>query len=655
MPQWSPKDSESLYNVPNWGQGFFSINDSGNVCVTPGGTRGGARIDLYELIDTILQRGVAAPILLRFDGILRARVRQMRSAFDKARAEFGYEAPFRGVYPIKVNQERTVVEALLAEGRPHGMGLEVGSKPELLAGIALQAGEGALLICNGYKDEEYVEMALLSSQLGITPIIVVEKFTELETVMRAAARLGVRPTIGVRSKLAVKGSGRWQNSVGDRSKFGLTTREIVMVVERLRDSGRLDCLKLLHFHIGSQITDIRALKQAMREGTNTLIGLSRMGVRIEWFDVGGGLGVDYDGSSTNIDSSMNYTMEEYARDVVWHLGEACREADIAEPTIVTESGRALVSHHAVLVGEVVGVSHFDSRGSPAPPRDDEPEVVLKLAELLGQVTAENHQECYHDANELREEAMLLFNTSRLGLPDRARIEDLYFRTCEKILRITREMDYVPEELEHLERDLSDTYFVNFSIFQSMPDSWAIRQMFPVMPLHRHREEPVRRGVLADLTCDSDGKIEQFIDLRNSKSTLELHPFQEDAPYYLGFFLIGAYQEILGDMHNLFGDTNIVHVDVDESGRPKLTHVLRGDRVKEVLSYVRYFEGDVLRDLRRHVEAALDKGTMTYEESAAFLRRYEAALNGYTYLTRQREIQNRPLMETRVEDPAELQG
>jgi arginine decarboxylase len=636
MTPWTHVDGEALYNVPNWGRGYFRINTEGNVEATPEGPDrpGSPAIDLYKLIGQILRRGIATPILLRFDGILRARVRELNQAFNSARAEFNYQGAYRGVFPIKVNQQRHVVEALLEEGRKHGTGLEVGSKPELLAAIALQADGGSLLLCNGYKDENYIETALLSSKLGIHPIIVVEKFSELSTILSASSRLGIQPVIGVRSKLGGRGSGRWSDSGGDRSKFGLTSRQIVDLVETLKAAGRLECLELLHFHVGSQVTDIRAIKNALREATRTLIDLHAMGARIKWMDVGGGLGVDYDGSSTNFESSMNYSLTEYARDVVYHLSEACKEAEIPEPNIVTESGRALTAHHAVLVTEVLGVTDFASNGQPAPAGPDEHELIKNAASTCDTVSAKNFQESYHDALQLRDEAMVLFNVGQLTLRERARVEELFWRTCQKILRIIRALPYVPDDLANLERDMADTYFLNFSLFQSLPDSWAINQLFPVLPLHRLNEQPTRHAVLADITCDSDGKIDRFIDLRDVKRTLELHPLRPNESYYLGFFLVGAYQEILGDMHNLFGDPNIVHVDLDEQGRPRVSHVVRGDRTQEVLSYVEYFEEDLLTRVRRHIERSLEEGRMTFEESALLQRRYEAGLASYTYLARE---------------------
>jgi len=643
MATWSHVDSETLYNVPNWGRGYFRINAEGNAEVTPEGPTvpGGPTIDIHKLIGEIQRRGIEMPILLRFDGILRSRVREINDAFNKARAELDYEAPYRLVFPIKVNQQRHVVEGLMKEGKKYGMGLEVGSKPELLATLALQAGgEGSMVVCNGYKDREYVETALLASKLGLLTILVVEKFSEIHTILAAADELKIRPVIGVRTKLSGAGSGRWKESGGDRSKFGLTTRQMVQLVELLKERGRIDSLQLLHFHLGSQITHIRALKNALREGTRTLIGLRELGAPIDFFDVGGGLGVDYDGSSTSFESSMNYSLQEYANDVVYHIAEACIDAGIPMPTILSESGRALTAHHAVLVAEVLGVSEFtNSNGvKRAEEPAEEPQILTNFADICEGVTAKNFQETYHDALQLREEGMTLFNVGQLTLPQRARVEELFWRTCDKILKVTRSMSYVPDDLANLERDMADTYFLNFSIFQSVPDAWAIQQLFPVLPIHRHNEQPTRRAVLADITCDSDGKIDRFIDLRDVKRVIELHPLHKTSPYYIGFFLVGAYQEILGDMHNLFGDTNVVHVDIGEDGRPKLTHVVRGDKVEEVLSYVEYFETDLLASLRRNIEKAIEEDRISFEESARLLRRYEAGLASYTYLTRDRDAE-----------------
>jgi arginine decarboxylase len=639
MANWNHVDAEALYGIASWGSGYFRVQKNGNVaCFPEGGALGpdpqGPSIDLYDLIEQIRRRGVELPILLRFDGVLRSRVRELWRVMDQARKEFDYQAPFQAVFPIKVNQQRHVVEAMLDEGRRHGMGLECGSKPELLAVLGTLSDQDALVICNGYKDPDYIETALLGSKLGLKPIIVIEKFNEVHKIIQASQRLGIRPRVGVRTKLADIGSGRWKDSAGDRSKFGLTTRQIVQVVETLREAGMLDSLVLLHFHIGSQITAIRSIKQAMREATRTLVSLREMGAPIEYFDVGGGLGVDYDGSSTNFESSMNYSMQEYANDVVYHLAEACKAAEIPQPVIVSESGRAMTAHHAVLVTDVLGVTDFNAANPPPRATPEEPDQIRHISDVCENIGGKNYLESYHDAMQIREEAMTLFNVGQLTLSERARVEELFWRICEKILRITRQLDYVPDDLAHLERDMADTYFLNFSVFQSMPDSWAIGQLFPVMPIHRLLEKPTRHAILADITCDSDGKIDRFIDLRDVKRTIELHPHQAHEPYLIGMFLLGAYQEILGDMHNLFGDTNVVHVDMD-NGKPRLTHVVRGDRVQEVLSYVEYFEGDLLARLRRSIEAALAADRLTFEESALLQKRYEKGLAGYTYLSETR--------------------
>ncbi|MFT4649311.1 MAG: arginine decarboxylase [Glaciecola sp.] len=633
MTSWSPAESARLYHVAEWGDEYFHVGENGNVEVTPEGPGNGS-IDLFELVGQIQARGVEAPMLIRFDGILRNQVRRMHGAFNHAREEFGYVGAYRGIYPIKVNQDRLVTEVLLDEGRQFGMGLEVGSKPELIAGIALQAGGGSLLICNGYKDREYVEMAILSTQIGITAIIVIEKFTEVQTIIEAYKTLGIRPTLGVRCKLSFRSSGRWQESVGDRSKFGLTSEEIVGTVNLLREHDMLDCLQLLHYHIGSQISHIQSIKQAMNESTQVFVGLQSMGVNIQFFDVGGGLGVDYDGSQTDTDSSRNYSLQEYADDVVWALMDCCSKNNLPEPTILSESGRAVVAQHAVLIGEVVGVTSLSTNGIPDWECNEElDDTVQFMREGMLDIDASNYLSRYHDANDLREKSLTLFRTGHLSLKQRALVERSYWSTLQEVLQVALAQDSMPEEMEHLIEAMADTYFVNFSIFQSLPDAWAIDHLFPIMPVHRLAEAPDRKAVIADLTCDSDGKLSRFIDERGYKSILEVHKFDANDPYFMGFFLVGAYQEILGDMHNLFGDTNVVHVDLDSKGRPKLTQVVGGEKVKELLSYVEYFEEDLLRSLRSHVEKALEEERMSYEDSARFWARYERALMGYTYLAR----------------------
>jgi arginine decarboxylase len=625
---WTTKDSAALYNVGGWSSGYFRINEAGHVEVTPSGPDGPG-IDLHDLSLDVQRRGLGMPLLMRFPDILDSRVRTLVGCFEKAFQDSGYKGRYRGVYTIKVNQQHQVVEELVRFGRPYGLGLEAGSKPELLAGLALLDNPDALLILNGYKDAEYIETALLAQKLGRHPIIVIDRYRELDLVLQVASRLGIRPHIGVRAKLTTKGAGKWMESTGDRSKFGLSASELVLLVDRLRDANMLDCLELLHFHIGSQISAVRAIKDAMQEACRIYVEMVRAGAGLRFIDAGGGLGVDYDGSSTNWHSSTNYTMQEYANDVVTAVHDACEQAEIPHPDILTESGRALVAHHSVLVFNVLDVNEVLAGQTPPSTSDDDPPVIQKLIETWRGVSRKNFQEAYHDALQLKEEGNSLFNVGLLDLRGRARVEQLFWGCCEAILKIIRDLDYVPDDLEGLEKNLADTYYGNFSVFQSMPDHWAVKQLFPILPLHRLNERPTRRGVVADLTCDSDGKIAQFIELRDVKSTLELHPF-DGKPYYLGVFLVGAYQEILGDLHNLFGDTNAVHISLDEKGY-RIDHVVEGDTVEEVLSYVQYPKKYLTTRMRQANEEALRRGLLTFEESALLMRRFEEGLAGYTYL------------------------
>ncbi len=635
--QWTLKDSAELYNVAGWSAGFFRVNDAGHVDSTPLGPDGPS-VDLYELVLDVQRRGLGLPLLVRFSDILDSRIRMLVGCFESAIRDYGYRGRYRGVYPIKVNQQHQVVEELVRFGRPFNLGLEAGSKPELLAGLTLLDNPDALLILNGYKDVEYVETALLAQKLGRYPIIVIDRYRELDLVLQVSRRLGIRPHIGVRAKLTTKGAGKWMESTGDRSKFGLTATEMVNLVDKLRDTQMLDCLELVHFHIGSQISAVRAIKDAMREATRVFVELAKSGASLKFMDVGGGLGVDYDGSSTNWSSSTNYTTQEYANDVVAAILEGCDKSGIPHPDIVSESGRALVAHHSVLVFNVLDVNEVVAGQVPPQVGADEPQVIQSLAEAWRGVSRKNFQESYHDALQLKEEATNLFNLGLLDLRARARVEQLFWGCCEAILKIIRDLDYVPDDLENLEKGLSDTYYGNFSVFQSAPDHWAVKQLFPTMPLHRLNERPTRRGIIADLTCDSDGKVDQFIDLRSVKECLELHTF-DGSPYYLGMFLVGAYQEILGDLHNLFGDTNAVHVSLDHNGY-RIEHVVEGDSVGEVLGYVQYDRRNLSARMRQANEEALRKGLLTFEESALLMRRFEEGMSGYTYLE---------------EDPATLAG
>ncbi len=629
MRAWTVKDSLELYNVPGWGRDFFSINSAGRVEVAPAGS-GSPKIDLKELVDDLRSRGLNLPFLIRFSDILKARVQQLCGSFQQAIAENEYKGNYRGVYPIKVNQQRHVVEELVEYGRPYNLGIEAGSKPELLVALALQENPDALILCNGYKDKAYIETALLAQKLGRHVIIIMDRVAEMEMVLAAAAELGIRPVVGVRARLSTKGAGKWVESTGDRSKFGLTTAEIVATVERLRSEGMLDCLQLLHFHIGSQISAIRAVKDALQEASRIYVELHALGANMRFIDCGGGLGVDYDGSQTNFHSSVNYTLQEYASDIVSQVAEACNAEGVPHPDIVTESGRALVAHHSVLVFNVLGTNEILGGQIPESLARDEHRVIQNLYETYAGVSRKNFLEAYHDALQIKEEAINAFKLGILDLKARARVEELFWATCERILKIVRDLPYVPDDLEGLERQLSDTYYCNFSLFQSLPDHWAVRQLFPTMPIDRLNKAPTRRAVLADLTCDSDGKMDEFIDLRDVKHFLDLHPLNGE-PYYIATFLVGAYQEILGDLHNLFGDTDAVHVRLDGDDY-RIEHVVEGDSVTEVLSYVQYSKEDLVARVRRAVENAVREKRLSPAESGRLMRRYEEGLEGYTYLT-----------------------
>ncbi len=626
--RWVDRALET-YNIRGWGKGYFSVNDRGHLVAHPKGP-GTESLDMKELVDELRERGIGLPLLIRFSEIVQARVTEINEAFGHAIAEFGYRGAYRGVYPIKVNQDRYLVERLVEYGRPYHYGLEAGSKPELLAVMALLEDEDALIVCNGYKDEEYVETALLASKLGRKVILVAEKPSELRLIHRLAESTGVRPRIGARARLSTPGSGHWQESGGDRSKFGLAARDLIDAVAYLREVGRLECFELLHFHLGSQIPSIRSIKDALREAVRVYVNLVQMGVPLGYLDVGGGLGVDYDGSQSDYPSSLNYTLQEYANDIVYGIKEACDPAGVPHPTIVSESGRAAVAHHAALIIDVLDAAEFTVGAIPDQPPDGAEQPLRSLFDSYQEVRPDNLLEAYHDAISYRDDCFNLFHLGHLSLTHRGLAENVFWATCARIWRLARELPQIPEELLTLEHDLADTYFCNFSVFQSVPDSWAIDQLFPVLPIHRLDEEPSRRAVLADITCDSDGRIDRFIEPGAEKSVLELHPFTGE-PYYLGVFLVGAYQEILGDLHNLFGDTNMVQVSIDPEEGYEIENVIEGDTVTDVLRYVRYSRKDLIARVRRATEAAVKAKRMTLEESKHMLRMYEQGLSGYTYL------------------------
>jgi len=625
---WTVADAADLYEVSRWGKGYFSVGAAGNLLVHPG-KQADRSIDLKQLVDRLQMRGIDLPILLRFGEILQHRLKEIHDAFVQAMAEGGYRGDYCCVYPIKVNQQRQVVEEVLRFGRPYRFGLEAGSKPELLAVIAL-ADNDTPIICNGFKDAEFIETAMLAQKIGRQIMPVVERFSELEQILEQSERLGVRPCIGMRVKLATRGSGRWQASGGFRSKFGLTVGELMRGLDLLAARGMADCFQLLHYHQGSQITNIRHIKAALNEAARVYVELVKRGAGLRYLDVGGGLGVDYDGSQTNFESSVNYSLQEYANDVVAHVQNVCDEAGVEHPTIISESGRAVVAYHSVLVFSVLGVSEQTDQRELKPQPQDLEQPVQDLFETYRDVNVRNLLESYHDAQQSLDTAMNLFATGYLPLDQRSMVENLYWAICRKVTKLARQLEFVPEEIDALAATLCDTYFCNFSLFQSIPDSWAIKQLFPVMPIHRLDERPTRSAVLGDVTCDSDGKIDQFIDRRDVKRTLPLHAWQNE-PYCLGAFLIGAYQEILGDLHNLFGDTHAVHVSTDERGEVIVDAVIKGDTVRGVLDYVEFDPAELVKQLRSSIEQAVREGRIGDEQAGRFLRFYEEGLGGYTYL------------------------
>ncbi len=626
---WTTTDASELYEVPRWGKGYFSVGPNGNLRVHPD-RKPDRSLDLTELVDRLQMRGLDLPILVRFNGILQDRLKELHDVFATAIKEHDYKNRYSCVYPIKVNQQKQVVEKIVEYGRPYGFGLEAGSKPELLAVVAMTEPHMPI-ICNGFKDSEFIETALLAQKIGRHVIPVVEKFTELDLILKTAEKMGVRPTLGMRVKLATKGSGRWQASGGYRSKFGLTVGEILAALKELQSRGMADCFKLLHFHLGSQITNIRQVKSAINEAVRIYTDLHKRGAGLEYLDVGGGLGVDYDGSQTNFESSINYTLQEYANDVVYQVQTVCDEANVPHPHIISESGRAIVAYHSALIFGTLGVA---SQGTPGQiPREIPNEYEQPLHDLLltfNEVNARNALESFHDAQQALDMANNLFSTGYLPLEQRVIAEDLFFAIMHRIRRVIRELDYVPDELSGLDKLLADTYFCNFSLFQSMPDSWAINQLFPILPIHRLEERPTRHAVLCDITCDSDGKVDQFIDRRDVRRTLLLHPY-DGKPYYMGAFLIGAYQEILGDLHNLFGDTNAVHVDLSPAGDVLLETIIKGETVNEVLDYVQFKGRDLINRLQAALEVAVREGRISHQQAGRFIKFYEDGLNGYTYL------------------------
>jgi arginine decarboxylase len=636
MSNWSPEKSAALYGINNWGNGYFRVNNAGNVAVTPMGAEGPG-VDLNELTQDLLDRGIRVPIMIRFPDIIKSRIELLNGCFQKAFQDHGYKGQYCGVYPIKVNQQRHLVQELVKYGRDYRMGLECGSKPELLVVLALMNTENALIICNGFKDAEYIETAILSQKLGRNTIIVVDRHEELKMIVECAKKFNARPKIGFRAKLNTQGAGKWVDSSGARSKFGLTSVEIVDGVEYLKKEGMLDCLELMHYHIGSQVPSIQSIKSSLKEGARFYTELYKMGAGLKYIDVGGGLGVDYDGSGHS-ESSVNYSEQEYANDIVSVLQTLCDEKGIPHPSIVTESGRFLVAHHSVLIFNVMGVNNLHRYEPPRPALKADPSIMQDMQYIHEKLNKDNINECFNDLEQAKNETLQLFTYGVLSLEQRAWCESMYFAIATKMVTLAKTVPDTEDIIAALSKELCDTYYCNFSVFQSIPDSWAVGQLFPIMPIHRLQEEPVRQATLADLTCDSDGVIEKFIDTESGepKETVKMHDFTEGNPYYLGIFLTGAYQEILGDLHNLFGDTDAVHISLNNAGYT-IDHYVPGDTVTEVLSYVQYGRSEMVDNVRQATEESIQKGSITKQEAKLLIKHYEEGLSGYTYLEEAEEL------------------
>ena len=629
MKKWNIEDSKELYNINGWGASYFNINEKGNVYVSP--CKDNTQIDLREVIDELSLRDVTPPVLLRFPDILDNRIEKTASCFKKAAEEYHYNGENFIIYPIKVNQMQPVVEEIISHGRKFNLGLEAGSKPELHAVIAVQCQSDSLIICNGYKDQSYIELALLAQKMGKRIFIVVEKLNELDIIARAAKKLNVMRNLGIRIKLASSGSGKWAESGGDASKFGLTSSELLDALRMLDEKGLHDCLRLIHFHIGSQITKIRRIQTALREAAQFYINLHKMGYNVDFVDCGGGLGVDYDGTrSSSSESSVNYSIQEYVNDCVYTFVDAADKNHITHPNIITESGRSLTAHHSVLVIDVLETASLPEMPEEFEAKDSDHQLVKDLYEIWDNLNSRSMLEDWHDAEQIRDEALELFSHGIVDLKTRAEIESMYWSVCHEINTLAKNMKHVPEELRNIDKLLADKYFCNFSLFQSLPDSWAIDQLFPIMPIQRLEERPTRNATLQDITCDSDGKIANFVKGGQISHVLPLHTLKRNDPYYLGVFLVGAYQEILGDMHNLFGDTNAVHISVKD-GKYHIDQIFDGETVEEVLDYVQYNPKKLVRQLEIWVTKSVKQGKISLEEGKEFLSNYRSGLYGYTYL------------------------
>lgn len=627
---WSTLKSKELYGIDTWGRGYFDVNNKGSVVVCPRG-ESGPKVDLLELTNDLKERGIRTPMLLRFPDITKERIKLLNECFSRAINEYNYKGRYQGVYPIKVNQQRHLVEEIINFGESHSLGLECGSKPELLVVLAMLHNPKSVIICNGFKDPEYIEMAILSRKLGRNTIVVVERLEELDMILKASKKFSTRPKIGLRAKLQSKGSGRWVDSGGDRSKFGLTTMEIFTAFETLKKEDMLNCLDLVHFHVGSQIPSIKQIKNALKEGAQIYAELHKLGAYPSYLDVGGGLGIDYDGSGLS-DSSVNYNEQEYANDVISIVQATCEEKNVPMPTIVTESGRATVAHHSILIFDVLGLNRVQHTGPLPEVVDNDHKVVHELRDIYNKMTLENLREYYNDLNDLKDNTLQLFTFGLLSLSEKAKVETLFWSISTKMAKLVHDDPDHEDIRKHMSEFLSDTYFCNFSVFQSLPDSWAVDQIFPVMPIHRLESQPSKSIMLVDLTCDSDGKIGKYLNLNEGdpQSTLLAHEYTPGQPYYMGVFLVGAYQEILGDLHNLFGDTDAVHVSISPDGY-QIEHVVEGDTVSEVLSYVQYNREELINRIRKASESSILAGSMSKQEAKLLIQLYQEGLSGYTYL------------------------
>ena len=631
MPKWTIEEAREHYNIRGWGAGYFDINSKGNIVVRPN-RKNKHDIDLKNLVDDIQSKGYSLPVLIRFSDILKASIANLTNSFERSIDEYQYNGQYRGVYPIKVNQQRQVVEEIVKFGQPYNIGLEAGSKPELHAILAILDNPEALLVCNGYKDESFIRLALMSQKLGKKVFIVVEKLDELPLIDKVANELGVKPNIGLRIKLLSTGQGRWSSSAGEYSKFGLNSIELMEALQIAKGKNILDCIKLIHFHLGSQITNIRRIKNSLQEVGRFYSELMKFGCNIEYIDVGGGLGVDYDGSRSTFASSTNYSVQEYANDVVYHLLEICNKENLPHPNIISESGRAMTAHHSILVVNVLDVTSFPEWSNTVEVKDDAPEVVKEIFYVLDSTSNKNLNESWHDAVHLKDEAQNQFLLGLISLENRALSERIFWGICRKIEKLSTRLKFMPDEIRSLKTTLADKYFCNFSVFQSVPDSWAIDQVFPVVPIYRLNEEPSRDATLEDITCDSDGRIDTFIGTqRGTEKTLRVHDLEPGESYPLCIFLTGAYQEILGDLHNLFGDTNTVHVSLKEDGTLKYEQIIEGEDVTDVLDYVQFSADELAGRIDGFRIGCVQRGVVTQKEANDFSNLYKEGLEGYTYL------------------------